>query len=75
MLTFKAADFAALLDASDYTYLYIYISPEDLAGVWTWYSKEDPRAYYIEGSAMLVPSGIEFTIATAAVAPSSELSC
>ena len=68
-ISFKAEDFPPLEDAANYTYLYVYMSPEDLCGSWQWYSEKDPRAYYIEGSAMLVPSDSAFTFATAAEPP------
>jgi len=69
-LTFDAEHFPALENAASYAYLYIYLSPEDLAGSWTWYNETDPRSYYIEGSAILVPADTTFTFATAAVPPS-----
>lgn len=69
VLTFKDSDFSALDDAASYTYLYVYLSPEDFTGNWLWYSAKDQRAYYIEGSAMLIPTASTFTFATAAEPP------
>lgn len=68
-LEFTAESFPTLADAASYTYIYVYMSPEDLAGSWQWYNAKDPRAYYIEGSAMLVPVACSFTFATAAEPP------
>lgn len=70
-LTFKSSDFPALSQAASYTYLYVYLSPEDLAGSWQWYNEKDQRSYYIEGSAMLVPVDSAFTFATAAEPPTT----
>ena len=71
-LTFDAEHFPTLASAASYTYLYIYMAPEDLAGSWQWYSETEQRSYYIEGSAMLVPSDTNFTFVTQAVPPTSQ---
>lgn len=73
-ITFDAETFPALSDAANYTYLWVYISPEDFAAYWDMYNEEEARHYYIEGSAALVPASTDFTFATAAVSPEPSLS-
>lgn len=63
---------SAFPTAAAYKYLYVYITLEDPAGYWEWYSAKDARYYYIEGSAMLVPSLCDFTFASADTSAPSE---
>ena len=60
------SDFAAMAAAASSTYLYVYITLEDGAGYWEMYSASEPRYYYIEGSAVLVPAQCEFGFADSA---------
>ena len=73
-ITFDAETFPALSTAANYTYLWVYISPEDFAGYWDMYNEEEARHYYIEGSAALVPASTDFTFSTAAVSPEPAVS-
>lgn len=66
--TLAAADFAGLATAAESTYMYVYLTLEDPAAYWDLYSAAEQRYYYIEGSAVLMPSQCDFTFADAAAA-------
>lgn len=51
------------LDGTKKAYLWIYLTVEDYAATWTWYSSTQHRLYAIEGSGMVVAesSSVEFS--------------
>lgn len=54
------------------TYLWVYVTLEDPAAYWDMYSAKEKRQYYIEGSAMLMADGCEFTLTNAITEPMPE---
>ena len=55
-----------------FKYLWVFVTLEDPAAYWDLYSATEQRYYYIEGSAMLVPSMCEFTFESGDTQPPDE---
>lgn len=63
-ITVPVADIPSLDGGDKPAYMWIYLTPEDLTGRWTMYSKKSTRNYGIEGSAVIVGDGVAVTFAT-----------